>query len=102
MEQNITKEKKDGITAMKQTELEEQEKQIKTMTVLSAMTEDFEYIAAINQKDKTVNSFWASEKHKAARQAIDADLPSNIQLDQFFQYIVHPEDMKMFREKSDY
>ena len=88
-------------TISTQGDFEEQEKQILTMTVLSTMTEDFEYIAAINIKEKTVNSFWASEKHEAARQAVGDDLPSNKQLDEFFKFIVHPEDMEMFREKSN-
>ena len=91
----------DNQTIPKQDDFVEQEKQIQTMTVLSTMTEDFEYIAAVNIKDKTVSSFWTSEKHKAARQAIKDDLPSNMQLDQFFHFIVHPDDMKMFREKSN-
>ena len=70
--------------------------------IISSMAEDFDYIAAINQKEKTVTRYWMTDKYKALDEMIDKNLPSYERLDRFFNLTVHPEDMKMFREKSDF
>ena len=82
--------------------LAEHKKQLETMSVLSTMAEDFDYIAAVDQKEKTVTTYWSSDKYDELVRKIDKNLPSNEMFDRFINLIVHPDDMQMFREKSDY
>ena len=82
--------------------LEKQRAQLETMSVLSAMAEDFDYIAAINQKDKSVTRYWMSGKYKGLNELIDKDLPPYERLDRFFRLTVHPDDWDLFMEKSDF
>ena len=79
-----------------------QKEQLEVTSVLSAMAEDFDYIAAINQKDKTVTRYWKSDKFDMLDAIIDKNLPPYERLDSFFNLAVHPDDMQMFREKSDF
>ena len=87
---------------LSQKKAEEQGKQMETMSILSTMAEDFDYIAAVSQKEKTVTKFWSSDKYDAVEKLTDRNLPSNKRFDSFLNLIIHPDDMQMFREKSDY
>ena len=74
----------------------------RALAAISTMTEDFDYIAAINQKERTVDRLRFSEKYINVKKTIDESLPGYERLDRFFNLIVHPDDMKLFREKSDF
>ena len=74
----------------------------RALAAVSTMTEDFDYIAAVNQREKTVDRLRFSEKFAGVKKFIDGSLPGYERLDGLFNRIVHPDDMKMFREKSDF
>ena len=80
----------------------ETRQQLEITSVLSTMAEDFDYIAAVNRAEKTVIRYWMADKYKDMDKMVDKSLPSNERLDRFFNLIVHPDDMNLFREKADY
>ena len=74
----------------------------KALSAIATMTEDFDYIAAVDEKEMTVTRLWASEKIREVEKHIDPDLPSNKRFDQFIRLVVHPDDLETFLEKSEY
>ena len=80
----------------------DREKSERALSAISTMTEDFDYIAAINENKKTVTRLYTSDKFSEVGESLDHTLPANERLDRFFKLIVHPDDMEMFREKSDF
>ena len=79
-----------------------QARQLEVQSVISSMAEDFDFIAAVNEKDKTVTRFWTSDKFRNVAKQIDPSLPSNERLDRMLRLIVHPDDMDFFMQKTDY
>ena len=82
--------------------LTEQKAQLETTSVLSAMTEDFGYIAAVDEIKQTVTPYWVSDKYREIEKHVDKSLPSNKKFDSIIRLVVHPDDLQMFLEKSDY
>ena len=74
----------------------------RALSAISTMTEDFDYIAAVNQKEMTITRLWASDKIREVEKHIDKNLPSNKRFDEFIHFVVHPDDLEMFLEKSNY
>ena len=73
----------------------------RALAAISTMTEDFDYIAAVNEKERTVSRLRYTDKFIRVKNTIDEALPGYERLDRFFKLVVHPDDMQMFREKSD-
>ena len=90
----------DRVRAVK--DAEKQKELLEVTSILSTMAEDFDYVAAVDQKEKTVTTYWTSDKYNEVEEKIDKALPSNKRFDKFINRIVHPDDLKMFRERSDY
>ena len=78
------------------------EDSLRAVAAMSAMAEDFDYIAAVSRKDSTVTRLMASDKIMAAAKGIDEKLPPNEKFDAFIREIVHPDDLGMFLDKPVY
>ena len=94
-------EQKTADEKIKQYEREARElKHAEQLAVISNLANDFDYIIALDWKQNKTTRYRASDRYKKVLAGLDPALTDTEKLEAFFEKIVYPDDMAMFRQNA--
>ena len=78
------------------------ENQLKSYSIISCLTNDYDYVAYIDSDNNEVIPYRESKRFFDIEQKFDSNLPSNKRLDCLLNTLIYPPDYYMFRKLSDH
>ena len=85
-----------GIDEKRASQIEMENESKRAMSIITAMTEDFDEIGAVNIRTGELTRYVASEKFLRAESKIDPGLIGRQRMDAFLKNVVHPDDWEFF------